>query len=88
MVRHELDDPEFSTPSAECLGGEGACRCVNIYKAEGVEGDFAYKSKDQYEKDQKAVDSGDLDAEKMRSMYELPKYREVIPGEPGFGVGE
>ncbi len=76
MVEHELDDPEFATPSPDCLGGEGACRCVNIYKLKGMEGDFATKSKSDYEKDKTAVDEGTLDADKMRERYELPKYTE------------
>ncbi len=76
MVEHDIDDMEFATPSPDCLGGEGNCRCVNVYKMKGMEGDFATKSKSDYERDKNAVAEGDLDAKKMRARYELPKYTE------------
>lgn len=79
MVEHELDDPEFATPNPECLGGEGACRCVNIYKMKDMTGDFTTKSKSDYESDKSALARGDLTVEDMKQRYELPEYQEEIP---------
>ena len=87
MVEHEVDDPEFATPSPDCLGGEGACRCVNIYKMKDMEGDFATKSKADYEADKQSVDDGELDAEDMKARYELPKYETTLSDVKLGGTG-